>query len=181
LRHSEVKPQSLNNKQLSQVENKSPSNELEISEIECDIDEDVDGEHYQGKNINSFINKLRDISTFNPSGIKSKEKGNNSMMVIPASSIELKKQNRYANNSQLDPNILDPGNNDRGFSSVRDRAIQDREYNSPYSNQQHGFDINTFQNSIEIENRIGNSKFSLKPERIKTVSTPISMTISPRQ
>lgn len=42
-----------------------------MDEIECDIDEDVDDEHYTSKNINdSFINKLRDISTFNPSGIK---------------------------------------------------------------------------------------------------------------
>ncbi len=67
------------------------SEKLGLSDIECDIDEGVDGEHSSGKNINdSFIKKLRDISTFNPSGIKSKEKNNNSMMIVPASSIERK-------------------------------------------------------------------------------------------
>jgi hypothetical protein len=48
---------------------------LHLDEIECDIDEDVNNEYYSGKNINdSFINKLRDISSFNPSGNKGKEK-----------------------------------------------------------------------------------------------------------
>ena len=47
----------------------------EPDEIECNIDEDFDNEHYSGKNINnSFINKLKDFSTFNPSGNKGKEK-----------------------------------------------------------------------------------------------------------
>lgn len=51
-------------------------------EIECDIDEDIDNEHYTGKNINnSFINRLKDFSSFNPSGNKGQEKGNNSMLV----------------------------------------------------------------------------------------------------
>lgn len=64
-----------------------------MDEIECDIDEDQDNERVSGKNnINeSFINKLRDISGFNPSGIKGKEKGaNNSMMIFPPSSIDTK-------------------------------------------------------------------------------------------
>lgn len=57
---------------------------LVLDEIDCDIDEDLDNEHYTGKNINdSFINKLKDFSSFNPSGNKGKEKVNNSMMVIP--------------------------------------------------------------------------------------------------
>ena len=37
---------------------------------------------------------MRDISTFNPSGIKGKEKPNNSMMVIPMSSIDVKIRDR---------------------------------------------------------------------------------------
>lgn len=47
-------------------------------EIDCNIDEDFDNEHYHhDKNINnSFINKLKDFSTFNPSGNKGKEKVN---------------------------------------------------------------------------------------------------------
>ena len=68
---------------------------MEVDEIECDIDADVDDEHYSGKNINdSFINKLRDISTFNPSGIKGKERNNNSMMAIPLSSIDIRMRDR---------------------------------------------------------------------------------------
>ncbi len=50
---------------------------LELDEIDCNIDEDVDNEdYYLGKNNihNSFINKLKDFSTFNPSGNKGKEK-----------------------------------------------------------------------------------------------------------
>lgn len=57
-------------------------------EIDCNIDEDFDNEHYQEKlNINnSFINKLKDFSTFNPSGNKGREKINNScIIVIPQS------------------------------------------------------------------------------------------------
>jgi hypothetical protein len=53
-----------------------------LDEIDCNIDEDVDNEnYYQGKNSihNSFINKLKDFSTFNPSGNKGKEKTNASM------------------------------------------------------------------------------------------------------
>ena len=71
------------------------TDKLELDEIECDIDEDMDDEHYTGKNINdSFVNKLRDISTFNPSGIKGKEKGNVSMMAMPMSSIDVKMRDR---------------------------------------------------------------------------------------
>lgn len=51
---------------------------LEIEEIECNIDEDLDNEHYTGKNINeSFINRLKDFPYINPSGNKGKEKGGN--------------------------------------------------------------------------------------------------------
>lgn len=65
---------------------------LEVDEIECNIDADIDDERYSGKNINdSFINKLKDFSSFNPSGNKGKEKGNSSMMVIPVSQIDKKK------------------------------------------------------------------------------------------
>ena len=60
---------------------------LAVEEIECDIDEDLDNEHYTGKNINkSFINKLKDFSSFNPSGNKGREKVNNSMIIIPSMS-----------------------------------------------------------------------------------------------
>ena len=53
-------------------------------EAECDIDEDFDNENFQEKNINnSFINKLKDFSTFNPSGNKGREKGPGSFLVIP--------------------------------------------------------------------------------------------------
>jgi hypothetical protein len=49
---------------------------VELDEIQCNIDEDFDNENCQGKNNihNSFINKLKDFSTFNPSGNKGKEK-----------------------------------------------------------------------------------------------------------
>lgn len=51
---------------------------VEIEEIECNIDEDLDNEHYTGKNINeSFINRLKDFPYINPSGNKGKEKGGN--------------------------------------------------------------------------------------------------------
>jgi len=64
---------------------------LEVDEIECNIDADIDDERYSGKNINdSFINKLKDFSSFNPSGNKGKEKGNNSMVVAPISQIDKK-------------------------------------------------------------------------------------------
>jgi hypothetical protein len=44
-------------------------------DIECNIDEDLDDEHYSSKNINdSFINAPKDFSTFNPSGNKGREK-----------------------------------------------------------------------------------------------------------
>lgn len=57
---------------------------LELDEIDCNIDEDLDNEHYSGKNINdSFINKLKDFSTFNPSGNKGKEKLNLSAFIAP--------------------------------------------------------------------------------------------------
>ena len=78
---------------------------VEVDEIECDIDADVDDEHYSSKNINdSFINKLRDISTFNPSGIKGKEKVNYSMMIIPMSSIDTKIKDRGSTASQVNGN-----------------------------------------------------------------------------
>ena len=51
-------------------------------EVDCNIDEDIDNEHCTSKNINnSFINRLKDFSAFNPSGNKGKEKGNNSVLV----------------------------------------------------------------------------------------------------
>lgn len=53
-------------------------------EVECDIDEEVDNEHFQERNINnSFINKLKDFSSFNPSGNKGREKETLSMLPIP--------------------------------------------------------------------------------------------------
>ena len=52
---------------------------LEVEEIECDIDENFDNEKFKGKMINnSFINKLKDFSSFNPSGNKGREKISNS-------------------------------------------------------------------------------------------------------
>lgn len=40
---------------------------LNHDEIECNIDEELDNEHATGKNINdSFINRLKDFSSFNP-------------------------------------------------------------------------------------------------------------------
>ena len=77
---------------------------MSLDEIECDLDEEQDNEHfYNGKNsINSsFINKLRDISTFNPSGIKGKEREgsiaggiNSSVLIIPKSQIDVNILNR---------------------------------------------------------------------------------------
>lgn len=55
----------------------------------------MNDEHYSDKNVNNtFINKLKDFSTFNPSGNKGKEKINNSMMVMPLSTIDMKKRNK---------------------------------------------------------------------------------------
>lgn len=55
---------------------------LEVEEIECDIDEDFDNEKFTGKMINnSFINKLKDFSSFNPSGNKGREKISNSQHI----------------------------------------------------------------------------------------------------
>ena len=54
---------------------------MNVDEVECNIDEDIDNEHYTGKNIHdSFINRLKDFSAFNPSGNKGQEKINNSMI-----------------------------------------------------------------------------------------------------
>lgn len=85
---------------------------LELDEIECDIDENIDDEHYTGKhkNINdSFINKLKDFSSFNPSGNKGKEKKNkmnNSMMSLPVSAIEMRKSVKGNKGSgRDDPNM----------------------------------------------------------------------------
>jgi hypothetical protein len=61
-------------------------------EVDCNIDEEFDNEQLDNRlknqslernNINnSFINKLRDFSTFNPSGNKGREKINNSCMIV---------------------------------------------------------------------------------------------------
>lgn len=46
---------------------------LNPDEIECDLDDDIDNEHYTSKNINdSFVNKLGNFSLLNPS-VNSKE------------------------------------------------------------------------------------------------------------
>lgn len=76
-----------------------------LDEIECDIDEDIDNEHYNdGKKIHdSFINKLKDFSTFHPSGNKGKEKGNNSMLVGPSNHFTHK---RFSGAQHKDTNIL---------------------------------------------------------------------------
>lgn len=61
----------------------------------------MNNEHFSGKNINnSFINKLRDISTFNPSGIKGQEKTNNSVLILPSSAINNKFRGRDSLASQ---------------------------------------------------------------------------------
>lgn len=68
---------------------------VEIEEIECNIDEDLDNEHYTGKNINeSFINRLKDFPYINPSGNKGKEKnaGNVSVPNIETNIIPGKKR-----------------------------------------------------------------------------------------
>ena len=53
-----------------------------MEEIECNIDEDFDNEKFTGKMINnSFINKLKDFSSFNPSGNKGREKISNSQNI----------------------------------------------------------------------------------------------------
>lgn len=49
-----------------------------MDEIDCNLDEDLDKKDDKTIN-NSFVNKLKDFSSFNPSGNKGKEKiGNNS-------------------------------------------------------------------------------------------------------
>eukprot|EP00347_Sterkiella_histriomuscorum_P008627 403344372 len=78
-----------NNQNQQQRKGQSLASEdifLQIDEIECDIDEDVDNEHEHNKrltdrNVNNsnFVNKLKDFSSFNPSGNKGKEKFNQSV------------------------------------------------------------------------------------------------------
>lgn len=80
---------------MDQKSDGTPKATVDIEELECDIDEEIDNEHYSDKNINNtFINKLKDFSTFNPSGNKGKEKINNSMMALPVSHIGMNKKNR---------------------------------------------------------------------------------------
>ena len=68
------------NSDLNVIEQRVP---IEVEEVECDIDEDFDNEKFTGKMINnSFINKLKDFSTFNPSGNKGREKLNNSLHIL---------------------------------------------------------------------------------------------------
>lgn len=64
---------------------------MQVDEIECDVDEDLQNEGIcvggggaTDKNIHSssFVNKLKDFSTFNPSGNKGKEKQNQSLMIL---------------------------------------------------------------------------------------------------
>lgn len=65
---------------------------MELDEIECNLDEDLDNERSGSalgteKIINgTFVQRLKDFSSFNPSGNKGSEKMlNNSMMLIPSS------------------------------------------------------------------------------------------------
>ena len=112
------------------------TDQLEVSDIECDIDEDVDQQEREaagmgnGKAINdSFINKLRDISSFKPSGIKAKDKGNSSMMVMPVSSIDLRMKHRNSNLSHIQN---DSKGEEKGFSSMREHVNrQSKMYDSP--------------------------------------------------
>ena len=88
----------LNESLQDQKSDGTPKATVDIEELECDIDEDLDDEHYSDKNINNtFINKLKDFSTFNPSGNKGSEKNNNSMMIIPVSTIDMRRKARNSN------------------------------------------------------------------------------------
>lgn len=88
-----------------------------MDEIECNIDEDIDNEHYTGKVINdSFINKLKDFSTFNPSLNKGR---NNNSMLLPFSSIG--KKERISNVSK--DSFLGIDKLAQGYSSVRHRQV----------------------------------------------------------
>jgi hypothetical protein len=69
---------------------------------------------------------LRDISTFNPSGIKGKEKINNSMMIIPPSSIDIKMRGRDSSmvNTHFDHfKQFEPHNKDGGYNSLRTKYL----------------------------------------------------------
>jgi len=82
----------------------------------------------------------------------------------------------------MNTKVIDPSHDERGFSSVRDKAL--KYYDSPLSLQNQGFDMNAFQNislDEEHKNKLANSKFMMKPEMIHTISTPNSLTRSPRQ
>lgn len=63
---------------------------LGVDEVECNIDEHMDNEHYTGKHVkDSFINRMRDFSNFNPS--LGRDKVNNSEMVIPKSAFDFRR------------------------------------------------------------------------------------------
>ncbi|CDW81528.1 UNKNOWN [Stylonychia lemnae] len=56
---------------------------LNHEEIDCNIGEEIEYDEQSGKNINnSFINRLKDFSTFNPSGVKDKFAFNNSAYIL---------------------------------------------------------------------------------------------------
>ena len=58
---------------------------LRLDDSQCNLDEDIDNEYFTGKNIkDGFVQKLKDFSAFNPSGLKGIEKMNNSMMMVPS-------------------------------------------------------------------------------------------------
>ncbi len=70
---------------------------LNHDEIECDLDDDIDDEHYTSKTINdSYVNKLGNFSLLNPS-VSSKEL------------LRLRNGNNY-NHSVLIPSLNNPDN-----------------------------------------------------------------------
>lgn len=54
---------------------------LNPDEIECNLDDDIDDEHYTGRNINNSVSKLRDFSSLNPTIIRANARANNSVMI----------------------------------------------------------------------------------------------------
>ncbi|CDW84589.1 UNKNOWN [Stylonychia lemnae] len=138
----------------------SPSDDgfLQVDEIACDLDEDVDNEHYSDRNINNsqFVNKLRDFSSFNPSGNKGKEKFNyTSSTLMAQNNADIKRKAKRASLNGTDQNIV--GNQNAQLLLIgKDQAIHG--YNSTRNNQTSKFNNQDFQFSH------GNSPEQQHPE-----------------
>ena len=98
---------------------------MELDEIECNLDEDFDNERGESagteKIINgTFVQRLKDFSTFNPSGNKGSEKMlSNSMMLIPSSINMNKKRVSMKGGASSTKHQKERDIENEGFNSAR--------------------------------------------------------------